>query len=561
MVYALDLNITPGGVPPIVRLSQYDKTIPQIEAVLWTENGAYTIPTGSDVFVAGTKPDKTGFEYACSYTGSTVTIDITEQMTAVAGRVPVEVIVETLTGRKGSANFFLDVEPSALADDTIISDTDLQTLQRIPEILIETENFAELAHQWATYGEDSETPSSTNNALYWAKKSQEYAIGALHWKGSVPFANIPATGMTVGDMYNITDAFTTDARFDEGAGISCSAGTNIVWDANGKWDILISSTYASNINFDNTGTEMSATNVQNAITELNTEKQAHTDNNLTTTDKTVTGAINEINTSLTASGCYNRGKDLTPYVVDGTLWDRIHGTNGFEKYEDIMPWDYIDLGKTITAPSSGGGSVTGTSIVRVAQRGGINPYQFGGTPTDCLVMVPDTHFGMSKMNATNDATGGYKSSYMASTILPNINSQLETTNLAGHIVPTIELITNSINASGWGKLGSASGASNSWEWTDGGSGRLAKQKCVLMSEMEVYGGTVFSSSGYDTGNACMQLEAFRNSKDAAMPYTIYFWLKDVASAAIFCVANGGNGGAHYHNASTVHYVRPRFIIS
>ena len=276
---------------------------------------------------------------------------------------------------------------------------------------------------------------------------------------------------------------------------------------------------------------------------------------------TVGAELTQINSDLTASGSYNRGKDLTPYVVDGTLWDRIHGTNGFKKYEDIMPWDYIDLGKTITAPSSGGGSLTGTNIVRVAQRGGINPYQFGGTPTDCLVMVPDTHFGMSKMNATNDTTGGYKSSFMVSTILPNINSQLETTNIAGHIVPTNELITNSINASGWGKLGSASGASNKWEWTNGGSDRLATQKCVLMSEMEVYGGTVFSSSGYDTGNACFQLEAFKNSKDAAMPYPIYFWLKDVASAAHFCYANGKNGNANYDGASDVYYVRPRFIIS
>lgn len=269
MVYSLDLDITPGGVPQIVKLSQYDKTIPEIQAVLWNGPSGYTIPTGATVWVAGTKPDKTGFEYQCTYSGSTVTIDITEQMTAVAGRVPVEVIVETATGRKGSANFLLDVEPAALADDTIISDTDIPIIQQIPEILADCEDYADLAHKWATYGNDSETPSSTNNALYWAQKSQEYAVGALHWKNSIPFANIPTTGMMVGDMYNITDSFTTDARFDEGAGVKCSAGTNIVWDANSKWDILISSTNAADINFDNTGTDLTATNVQNAITEIN----------------------------------------------------------------------------------------------------------------------------------------------------------------------------------------------------------------------------------------------------------------------------------------------------
>ena len=56
---------------------------------------------------------------------------------------------------------------------------------------------------------------------------------------SVAFANIPTTGMVNGDMYNITDSFTTDARFVEGAGVSVSAGTNIAWvDSVSKWDIL-----------------------------------------------------------------------------------------------------------------------------------------------------------------------------------------------------------------------------------------------------------------------------------------------------------------------------------
>jgi len=301
MVYSFDLDMTPGGVPQIVKLSQYDKTIPEIQAVLWNGPSGYTIPTGATVWVAGTKPDKTGFEYQCTYSGSTVTIDITEQMTAVAGRVPVEVIVETATGRKGSANFFLDVEPAALADDTIISDTDIPIIQQIPEILADCEDYADLAHKWATFGNDSETPSSTNNALYWAQKSQEYAVGALHWKNSIPFANIPTTGMTVGDMYNITDAFTTDARFDEGAGVKCSAGTNIVWDANSKWDILISSTNAADINFDNTGTGMTATNVQNAITEINTslsDKQPKTMSQTIAGETTVEGCLSTLNSNL-----------------------------------------------------------------------------------------------------------------------------------------------------------------------------------------------------------------------------------------------------------------------
>ena len=53
--------------------------------------------------------------------------------------------------------------------------------------------------------------------------------GAFIPKGSVTFANIPATPTSaeLGYVYNITDPFTTDARFVEGAGNAYPAGTNI----------------------------------------------------------------------------------------------------------------------------------------------------------------------------------------------------------------------------------------------------------------------------------------------------------------------------------------------
>lgn len=54
--------------------------------------------------------------------------------------------------------------------------------------------------------------------------------GAYVIKGNSAFANIPATPAEdqTGFVYNITDDFTTDSRFVEGAGKDYSAGTNIV---------------------------------------------------------------------------------------------------------------------------------------------------------------------------------------------------------------------------------------------------------------------------------------------------------------------------------------------
>lgn len=57
---------------------------------------------------------------------------------------------------------------------------------------------------------------------------------------------------------------------------------------------------ADQINYDNTSSGMAATQVQAAVDELNSNKQPKTDNNLQTTSKETTGAINELKSGLTS---------------------------------------------------------------------------------------------------------------------------------------------------------------------------------------------------------------------------------------------------------------------
>ena len=54
--------------------------------------------------------------------------------------------------------------------------------------------------------------------------------GAYRFRGSVAFASLPATITPdmAGNVYNVTDNFTTDSRFIEGAGKEYNAGTNVV---------------------------------------------------------------------------------------------------------------------------------------------------------------------------------------------------------------------------------------------------------------------------------------------------------------------------------------------
>ena len=174
----INLNLIPGGVLPRINVSQYDKGARTLQFNLYNGVTPFTIPDGSSVYVVGTKADKTGFDYTASYSGGLVSIDVTEQMTAFAGDVEIEIRIINSGEQIATGNFVLCVERTALADDTVISETDIPIIQHLPELVAETEENAELAHKWATFGDESEEPSATNNAKYWAEQAALIAHGS-----------------------------------------------------------------------------------------------------------------------------------------------------------------------------------------------------------------------------------------------------------------------------------------------------------------------------------------------------------------------------------------------
>ena len=78
---------------------------------------------------------------------------------------------------------------------------------------------------------DAYTKTAADAAI---KKAVDAAVaGVYKIKGSIAFANLPTQGMVAGDVYNITDDFTTTEAFVEGAGKECKAGSNVVYTENG----------------------------------------------------------------------------------------------------------------------------------------------------------------------------------------------------------------------------------------------------------------------------------------------------------------------------------------
>ena len=128
----INLSIIPGGINPIVNVSQYDKG-QTFEFLLFEGSVPFVIPVGSSITIQGTKKDGTGFQYACTYLGNVVTAEETQQMTVFAGDVVTEIRVTNGDDMIASANFIIRVEAAALRSDIPISETELPLLEEAVE--------------------------------------------------------------------------------------------------------------------------------------------------------------------------------------------------------------------------------------------------------------------------------------------------------------------------------------------------------------------------------------------------------------------------------------------
>ena len=137
----IKLNVVPGGIIPVLNVSQNDigRTL-QFE--LYDGVSAASIAAGTTATIEGTKPDNHAFQYSATVSGNTVTVDTTQQMVIVPGKVECTLTL-TYSGQIiGTALFFMEVERSGLDMNADISDTELPILVDLGR------HYAELSEQY-----------------------------------------------------------------------------------------------------------------------------------------------------------------------------------------------------------------------------------------------------------------------------------------------------------------------------------------------------------------------------------------------------------------------------
>ena len=233
-----------------------------------------------------------------------------------------------------------------------------------------------------------------------------------------------------------------------------------------------------------------------------------------------------------------RGKDITSKFQDSSLFANI--ANG--TFEDLFIGDYF--------------VATCNEVTTNWRLAGFDIYYNCGDTAltrHHAVVIPDNVLLTANMNASNISAGGYIGSRMYKETIPDLATKIGTMVDTSHLVKYRDLFVNSISTdvassgySGW------KGVSNNFEWRD--------TTVRLCSEVDVYGATVFSSSGYDVGFANVQLPLFAlNPALRVEANRTWWWLSSVSRSDTFCFV-GDTGHSSSDWASDVIGVRPRFLI-
>lgn len=248
-----------------------------------------------------------------------------------------------------------------------------------------------------------------------------------------------------------------------------------------------------------------------------------------------------------------RGKDLTNLYTLREICTRIESGT----FADLYIGDYFDI--TIST------SFTTSEVVRCVLAGFDTYWNNGNMPfrSHHAVIVPKNCFtATAAMNPTNTTDGGFVGSNMWTTILPVYKDALQSA-LGNHILEHKTLLTNTIGADLNSNAGAGfKGGSSKWAWTS--------TYLSLLSEIQVYGSNVFSSSFYDTGCDNLQLPLFAldptakvcklgGTDDTGASNRYWYWLRNIASASYFAYVFN-SGISSYNDASLSFGVRPLFCI-
>lgn len=235
------------------QLQRYDEKIKGwAEGKFLKKTNAYTLPNATTTTLGGVKIG-TGLNVAADGTASIDQIYVDGRVTAVGDKkyaLKTDIPAATPMASAAEAGKVYAVE-KATADSVVgtvkysksvglvltdiaansIQENDLST--PLSNKIDNASTNAATAKQIATQNADAIANNIYSKSQTYSKTEVDNKVSAaltsaIVPKGTVTYANLPTPAKAnLGYMYNVSDAFTTDARFVEGAGKKYSAGANV----------------------------------------------------------------------------------------------------------------------------------------------------------------------------------------------------------------------------------------------------------------------------------------------------------------------------------------------
>ena len=199
------LPMIPDSAPIVINIAQYDYDAAGYAGRLYfnlVSNGTPYDMNGATAVFQGEKPDGTTFAYAGTVVNSSVVrVNVRQQMTAVAGRVICNLVLNNSEGQIGSFNVWLEVQESATSGSTP-SQTD------IPALVAQAKQYADDAQQSAddaaSYTGHPAYIGANNNWFVYDTSTTSYVdsgVSALG-EGIVSIVKTSTAGLV--DTYTIT---------------------------------------------------------------------------------------------------------------------------------------------------------------------------------------------------------------------------------------------------------------------------------------------------------------------------------------------------------------------
>ena len=285
-----------------------------------------------------------------------------------------------------------------------------------------------------------------------------------------------------------------------------------------------------------------------------------------------------------------RGKDITAYLTNGSLWNRINGTNGYSLFEDLYLGDYITAGgqdymivdfdyyirtgdshdlnvhHLVMMPTAGMSIPSGTVLYNTDATATpvtleyINTANYRAYTGDDTVSVSSQETDViKKWNATiadpntNTTAGGYKYSRMRQVVMKAADTIVRTAFGADHVKAIDVIYPNPADATG-------SGTISAWTWFKNTAWTADDRMsiCDLPNELQIYGQYVWGGRAYEIGNDKWQFSLFRYDR-SKVNIRAGWWLRSVYAATLACFVASGGSASHFGTSGALG-VRPRFLL-